>query len=105
MRDQPCRKTLLPATETSPQEPMMSHQPDLVQAIANQRQAESVAAAAQYRLVRAARVAAGTRGSEPDRLPGRGRRPVRDLVGRFRRWHARNPGDARVTGLLQSPRP
>lgn len=37
----------------------MSHQVHFAQAIAEQRQAELVAAAAQYRLVRLARAAAG----------------------------------------------
>jgi hypothetical protein len=69
----------------------MSHPEHLLQAIAEQRQAELIAAAEQYRLARparATRVRAGTRGAEPDRLPGYGRRLVRDLMGRFRHWYA-----------------
>jgi hypothetical protein len=68
----------------------MSHPEHPLQAIAEQRQAELIAAAAQYRLARSARatrVRAGTRGAD-DRLPGRARRPVRDLMGRFRQWYA-----------------
>jgi hypothetical protein len=43
----------------------MSHQAHFAQAIAEQRQAELVAAAAQYRLVRLARAAARGRGTTP----------------------------------------
>jgi hypothetical protein len=69
----------------------MSHPEHLLQAIAEQRQAERIAAAERYRLARSARatrVRAGTRGAVPDRPPGRGRRPVRDLLGQFRHWYA-----------------
>jgi hypothetical protein len=72
----------------------MSHPEHLLQAIAEQRQAELIAAAERYRLARrarAARVRAGTRGAEPDRPQGRGRRPVRELMGRFRHWDAFDP--------------
>jgi len=69
----------------------MSHPEHLLQAIAEQRRAELIAAAERYRLARPARAArarAGTRGAEPDRLPGSGRRPVRALMGRLRHWYA-----------------
>jgi hypothetical protein len=57
----------------------MSHQAHSAQAIAEQRQAELVAAAAQYRLARG-------HGTTP--LRPRGRRAARQLVGRFGRQHA-----------------
>jgi hypothetical protein len=62
----------------------MSHH--FAQAIAEQRQAELIAAAAQYRLVRLARAAARGRGTTP--LRPHGRRAARQLVGRFSRRHA-----------------
>jgi hypothetical protein len=58
----------------------MSHQPPLLQAIAEQRQAELIGAAERHRLARAARLAARTRGARP----GRGRRARRALVRRSR---------------------
>ena len=61
----------------------MSHQAHFGQAIAEQRQAELAAAAAQYRLARAA---ARGRGTTP--LRPRGRRAARQLVGWFSRQHA-----------------
>jgi hypothetical protein len=60
----------------------MSHQAHFAQAIAEQRQAELVAAAAQHRLVRLAR----GRGTTP--LRPRGRRAARQLVGGISRRHA-----------------
>jgi hypothetical protein len=79
MCGQPCEAILLPATRPSPQEAIMSHQPHLAQAIAEQRQAELIAAAARYRLARAARLAADTRGA------GSRRRAAGELIGRLRR--------------------
>jgi hypothetical protein len=64
----------------------MSHHTHFAQAIAEQRQAELVAAAAQYRLVRLARAAARGRGATP--LRPRGRRAAPQLMGRFSRRHA-----------------
>jgi hypothetical protein len=64
----------------------MSHQAHFAQAIAEQRQAELIAAAAQYRLVRLARAAAHGRGTTPLR-PG-DRRAARQLVGWLSRQHA-----------------
>jgi hypothetical protein len=64
----------------------MSHQAHFAQAIAEQRQAELVAAAAQYRLVRLARAAARRHGTTP--LRPRGRRAARQLVGWLSRQHA-----------------
>ena len=61
----------------------MSHQVHFGQAIASQRQAELIAAAAQYRQVRLARAARGTTPLHP-----RGRRAARQLVGRLSRRHA-----------------
>jgi hypothetical protein len=82
---------LLPAAQTPAQEVIMSHQAHFAQAhfaqaIAEQRQAELVAAAAQYRLARLARAAARGRGTTP--LRPRGRRAARQLVGWFSRQHA-----------------
>jgi hypothetical protein len=54
----------------------MRHQPLLLQAITEQRQAELVGAAERHRLARAAGLAARTR------LPGRRRHPRRGLLGR-----------------------
>jgi hypothetical protein len=76
---------LLPA-QTPAREVIMSHQVHFAQAIAEQRQAELVAAAAQYRLVRLARAAARGRGTTPLRPPGR--RAAWQLVGRVSRRHA-----------------
>jgi hypothetical protein len=64
----------------------MSHRAHFAQAIAEQRQAELVAAAVQYRLVRLARAAARGRGTTP--LRPRGHRAGRQLVGWFSRQHA-----------------
>jgi hypothetical protein len=64
----------------------MSHQAHFAQAIAEQHQADLVAAAAQYRLVRLARAAARGRGTTP--LRPRGHRAGRQLVGWFSRQHA-----------------
>jgi hypothetical protein len=64
----------------------MSHQAHFAQAIAEQRQAELVAAAAHYRLVRLARAAARGRDTTPLRL--RGRRAARQLEGWSSRRHA-----------------
>jgi hypothetical protein len=75
---------LLPAAQTPAQEVIMSHH--VAQAIAEQRQAELVAAAAHYRLVRLARAAAHRRGTTP--LRPRGRRAARQLEGWFSRQHA-----------------
>ena len=61
----------------------MSHHTHFGQAIAEQRQAELVAAAAQYRLARAA-----ARGRHTTPLRSRGRRAARQLVGGFGRPHA-----------------
>ena len=66
----------------------MSHLPPLLQAIAEQRQAELIGAAERYRLVRAARLAARTRGTRPGHLPGRGGRARRALVRRSRSRYA-----------------
>jgi hypothetical protein len=66
--------------ERLPQEAIMSHPPLLLQAIAEQRQAELIGAAERYRLTRAARLAARTRGAGP----GHGRRARRALVRRSR---------------------
>jgi hypothetical protein len=58
-------------------EPIMSQHPDLVQAVARQRQAELAAAAVRHRLARRARSA---RGAVPGPLPhgghGAARRPA-----------------------------
>jgi hypothetical protein len=64
----------------------MSQQAHFAQAIAEQREAELGAAAAQYRLVRLARAAARGRGTTP--LRPRGRRAGRQLVGWSSRRHA-----------------
>jgi hypothetical protein len=68
----------------------MLYQADVVQAIDEQRRAEFVAAAEQYRLARlgVTHVAAGTPGAESGRLRGLGRRAVCALVGRFHRLYA-----------------
>jgi hypothetical protein len=69
----------------------MSHPEHLLQAIAEQRQAERIAAAERYRRARSARAArarAGARGARPDPPPGRVRRPLRALMGRFRHRYA-----------------
>jgi hypothetical protein len=83
---QPGQAMLLPAAQTPAQEVIMSHQAHFAQAIAEQRQAELVAAAAHYRLVRLARTAVRGRGTTP--LRPRGRRAARQLVGRLSRQHA-----------------
>jgi hypothetical protein len=80
---QPAQAMLLSAAKTPAQEVIMTHQVHVAQAIADQRQAELVAAAAQYRLARAA---ARGRGITP--LRSRGRRAARQLVGGFSRRHA-----------------
>jgi hypothetical protein len=66
----------------------MSQQPLLMQAIAEQRQAELIGAAERHRLTRAARLAARTHGAGPGRLPGRGRGARRALVRRSRSRYA-----------------
>jgi hypothetical protein len=69
----------------------MSHPEHPLQPITEQHQAELIAAAERYRLARrarAARAGTATRGAAADRLPGRGRHPVRVLMGRFRHWYA-----------------
>jgi hypothetical protein len=71
---------LLSAAQTPAQEVNMSHHTHFAQAIAEQRQAELVAAAAQYRPARG-------RGTTTP-LRSRGRRAARRLVGGFSRRHA-----------------
>jgi hypothetical protein len=90
MRDQPVPGDAVASDDTAPQELTMLYQADIVQA-SEQRRAEFVAAAEQYRLARlgrVTRVAVGTRGAESGWLRGLGRRAVCALVGRFRRRYA-----------------